>query len=148
MVLRLTREQLLGAAYMNETWSETMRSLDIEYYNSRFACFAPTTSKWVSQTVCGLQNYVTLDNKRDYEEFDPVFMGVNLLWSAKKLYADAGFQWLSTGTTKKTYNVDTLTGSDLVRTSIDAGLTPKEIQAKWAGGLKEFKKKREKYLMY
>lgn len=136
-----------------------MRALDIPNTNFRPACFSPTTSKFQSQTVCGLQSYIFLDSVSDHEEFDPVFLGVSLLWSAKNLYTVGGndtgfgnttqsFRWLFNGSNKSLYDVDVLTGGSLVREGIEAGLSPDEIRSQWEAGLHAFKTKRSSYLLY
>lgn len=136
-----------------------MRALDIPNTNFRPACFSPTTSKFQSQTVCGLQSYIFLDSVSDHEEFDPVFLGVSLLWSAKHLYTVGGndtgfgnttqsFHWLFNGSNKSLYDVDVLTGGSLIREGIEAGLSPDEIRSQWEADLQAFKKKRETYLLY
>lgn len=43
---------------------------------------------------------------------------------------------------------DKLAGSDKLRTQIISGLNEKEIKSSWESGLKEFKKTRDKYLLY
>ena len=43
---------------------------------------------------------------------------------------------------------DKLAGSDKLRTQIISGLDEKEIKSSWEPGLKEFKKTRDKYLLY
>lgn len=151
--------ELIGAPYTNDSWSSTMRSLNIPYTTFRPACFSPTTSKFVSQTACGLQSYISLTSEHDYATFDPIYLGVSLLWSAKHLYTansntsgfgntTTSFHWLFNTGVSSTYDVDVLTGSPLIRESIEAGLSPDKIRDSWEGGLKEFKKKRAKYLLY
>lgn len=136
-----------------------MRALNIPLTNFRSACFSPTTSKFESQTVCGLQSYIFLNSIGDYEEFDPVFLGVSLLWSAKRLYTVAGndtgfgnttqsFHWLFNGSNTSLYDVDVLTGGSIVREGIENGLSPDEIRSQWEADLQAFKKKRESYLLY
>ncbi|GKZ56588.1 hypothetical protein AnigIFM49718_001855 [Aspergillus niger] len=149
---------LLGGSFTNDSWTDEMRALKIPHTNFRSACFSPTTSKFQSQTVCGLQSYVFLNSIGDYEEFDPVFLGVSLLWSAKHLYTVGGndtgfgnttqsFHWLF-GSKTGLYDVDVLTGGSLVREGIEAGLPPDEIRSQWEADLQAFKKKRETYLLY
>ena len=151
--------QLLGAPFANETWTAALRSQSIPHTSYRTACFNPTISKFADQTACGVQTYVSLpkshhhygpDNQDDV--FDPVFMGINLLWTAKRLYTNAssvsdedGFTWLESG---GKYTIDTLTGGTLVREGIEMGLEPGEIREMWMEGLEEFKEKRERYLLY
>ena len=154
--------QLIGAPYTNATWTTQMRSLGIPHTSFRTACFNPTISKFANQTACGVQTYVSLPqgpnhdhHDRNHDEtFDPVFLGLSLLWTAKHLYTNEsstgeqdGFHWLSSGESGE-YNIDLLAGGPLVRESIDAGLRPEEIKEKWKGGLEEFKEKREAYLLY
>ena len=97
-----------------------------------------------------MQSYITLTDKGDCEEFDPIYLGTSLLWTAKHLYTSGskeGFEWLKTEDTGE-YNVDRLVGSPLIRKGIDAGLSPEDIRKQWMRGLEEFKGDREKYLLY
>ena len=43
---------------------------------------------------------------------------------------------------------DKLAGGDKLRTQMISGLDEKEIRLSWESGLKEFKKTRDKYLLY
>lgn len=153
------KPQLLGAPFINDSWVQKMRSLDIPHTNYRFACFTPTTSKFDSQTACGLQSHISLRKPQEYTEFDPVHLGVSLLWSAKHLYTvsnnDTGFgntttsfHWLFNGSQKSVYDVDVLSGGPFIREGIEAGLSPDEIRELWQDDLSNFRKKRESYLLY
>jgi uncharacterized protein YbbC (DUF1343 family) len=44
--------------------------------------------------------------------------------------------------------IDTLTGSDHVRTSVDSGRGIDEIVAGWQAGLRSFRALRDRYLIY
>lgn len=152
MIVNKLTGKLLGAPFGNTTWSQRMRSLNIPNTNYRFACFTPTTSKFVSEVSCGIQSYITLGGQ-DYREFDPVYLGTSLLWTAKHLYTSGsnsssdGFHWIfSEGTND--YNIDRLAGGPLIRKGIDSGLSPDEIRERWMGGLEEFREKRNRYLLY
>jgi uncharacterized protein YbbC (DUF1343 family) len=136
-----------------------MRSLSISNTDYRFACFSPTTSKFESETACGLQTYISLTSVRDYEQFDPVHLGVSLLWSAKHLYTTAkndigfgnttqSFHWVFNGSQKTVYDIDVLAGGSLIREGIESGLSPDEIRSLWHDELREFKRKRKSYLLY
>lgn len=151
--------ELLGAPWIkDETWALSMRDLGIPHTNYRFACFTPTTSKFSAQSSCGLQTYVQLGGDGDYQAFDPVFVGVSLLYTARKLYTvdnttgdgttTGAFHWIYSGSSKTLYDVDVLTGSPLIREGIESGLTPDEIRAAWTPSLEVFKQKRAKYLLY
>lgn len=148
--------ELLGAPWANESWVDAMRKLNVPQTSYRFQCFTPTTSKFQGSTACGLQIYMDLQHG-DYEEFDAPFVGVNLLYTARKLFAvgdtsgqaptNGSFHWLYSGSSK-TYDVDVLTGSPLVRESIEKGMTPEEIRKAWAPRLQKFRQIRKKYLLY
>lgn len=145
--------ELLGATFANETWRDSMSVLSIPYTKYRFACFAPTDSKFEGETACGLQTYINLDSVAEYKAFDPVYLGLTLLSTVKSLYtngtnATAGFQWRYDTGNVIPYDIDRLTGSDLVRTSLDQGLSPDAIKEAWTSGLEDFKKLRAKYLLY
>lgn len=146
----------MGAPWTNESWTTAMRDLEIPYTDYRFQCFTPTTSKFSSNVSCGLQAYTAVDTDYEHATFDPVYVGVGLLWSARHLYANGStepnegnctgsFHWRQNG---DYYDVDLLVGSPLVRERIENGLTPSEIKAEWKGELDLFKKKRAKYLLY
>ncbi|PGH02331.1 hypothetical protein AJ79_07671 [Helicocarpus griseus UAMH5409] len=150
--------ELLGAPFTDDTWSATIRALNIAHTAYRPACFSPTTSKFAGNTSCGIQTYVSASSKREFETFDPIYLGVSLLWAAKKLYTapvddgnvTASFHWLYSESSDggRRYNVDLLSGGPLVREGIDAGLSPHALREKWMGGLGEFRRVRERYLLY
>ena len=151
--------ELIGAPYTNDTWTTLMRGLNVTYTSFRTACFSPTTSKFISQTSCGLQSYISLQSAQDYGDFDPVYLGVALLWSAKNLFTADGntsgvgnttesFHWLFSGASTTLYDIDVLSGGPLIREGIEGGLTPREIKSGWEAGLEDFKTKRKGYLLY
>ena len=151
--------ELLGAPWANESWVTEMRSLKVPHTDYRFQCFVPTTSKYDTQTACGLQTYMTdLRNDRDYAEFDAPFIGVNLLYAARKLFTvsnttgDApttgAFHWIFSGSSKTLYDIDVLTGSPLVREGLEKGWTPDQVRKAWTPRLEQFREKRKKYLLY
>ncbi|KAK2612767.1 hypothetical protein QQS21_001218 [Conoideocrella luteorostrata] len=149
--------ELLGAPWVNESWVEAMREMRVPHTQYRFQCFTPTASKFQGQTTCGLQTYMRLDRPRDYAEFDAPFVVVNLLYTARRLFAGArtdgekptntSFHWLYSGNSK-TYDVDVLTGSGLVREGLERGMTPEEVRTAWMPRLREFRENRKKYLLY
>lgn len=149
---------LLGAPWANESWVTAMRELQIPNANYRFQCFTPTTSKFVNTTACGLEIYLDLESTRDYASFDPVYLGVSLLYTARHLYtvgntttsnpSTSSFHWIYSGSSSTVLDVDVLTGSSIIRTGIDLGKTPIEIRNNWLPELQLFREKREKYLLY
>jgi uncharacterized protein YbbC (DUF1343 family) len=147
--------ELIGAPWANESWVTAMRELDIPNTQYRFSCFTPTSSKFEGNVSCGVQTYVnTLDDEL-IGEFDAPYLGVALLYTARKLYTidnstqeDDSFHWRSSAAGDSVYNVDLLAGTPLIREGIESGLTPEEIREAWLPGLNEFKEKRSKYLLY
>ncbi|GHJ38642.1 exo-beta-N-acetylmuramidase NamZ domain-containing protein [Streptomyces sp. TS71-3] len=127
--------ELLGADGIDHRWADAVNALDLPGVNFREAYFAPTFSKFQGKTVGGVQLHV-----HDRESYDPVRTGIALLVTAKKVWD--GFAW------RPDNDIDTLTGSTLVRTMIDAGATGDEVVAAWQDELAAFRAVRRKYLLY
>ena len=150
--------ELLGAPWTNESWVEAMRELDIANTRYRFHCFTPTTEDFEGEVSCGLQTYVDAQSEKDLKEFDAPYVGVSLLYTARKLYTvdnstgeeptTGAFHWIYNTADKSMYDVDVLTGSALVREGIEDGKSPDEIREAWTPRLEEFREKRKKYLIY
>jgi uncharacterized protein YbbC (DUF1343 family) len=79
-------------------------------------------------------------NVYDREKFEPVKVGVYILYALKKLYPDK-FKWRTAGQ-------DRLWGTDKVRLMIDEGKKPDEIIKTWKDDVKKFLSIRQKYLLY
>jgi len=79
-------------------------------------------------------------NVYDREKFEPVKVGVYILYALKKLYPDK-FKWRTAGQ-------DRLWGTDKIRLMIDEGKKPEEIIKTWESELKKFLSIRQKYLLY
>jgi uncharacterized protein YbbC (DUF1343 family) len=92
----------------------------------REAYFAPTFSKWVGQNCAGVQVLVT-----DRNAFDPIRTAIAMIVTARRRYP-AGFAWRES---VRPYWIDTLTGSDQVRTAIDAGADAAAVVAGWQAEL-------------
>ncbi|CAH0024393.1 unnamed protein product [Clonostachys rhizophaga] len=150
--------ELLGAPWGNESWVSAMRELNIANTQYRFQCFTPTANEFQGKVSCGLQTYANLRSVEELEEFDAPYVGVSLLYTARKLYAventtgdeptTGAFHWVYSKADGSLYNVDLLTGSPLIREGIEDGLTPEEIRDAWLPRLDVFREKRKKYLLY
>ncbi|WAX80838.1 exo-beta-N-acetylmuramidase NamZ family protein [Streptomyces sp. KMM 9044] len=127
--------ELLGAEGIDGRWAAGANGLDLAGVRFREAYFAPTFSKFRGRTVGGVQLHV-----HDREAFDPVRTGVGLLVSAKRAWS--GFAW------RPDHWIDQLTGSERVRTMIDAGADTDEVVAGWREGLAAFRRTRREYLLY
>jgi uncharacterized protein YbbC (DUF1343 family) len=79
-------------------------------------------------------------NVYDREKFEPVKVGVYILYALKKLYPDK-FKWRTAGQ-------DRLWGTDKVRLMIDEGKKPDEIIKTWEDDVRKFLSIRQKYLLY
>lgn len=138
--------ELIGAPYVEGDFSEALRDRDgygADGVLFREAYFAPTFSKHEGVTVGGVQLHIT-----DPEDLDPIGATLVMLDELKNLYPD-DFEWRYDDYDPETpYWVDKLTGSDYVRKSLDAGESPEEVARGWRGELDEFKRLRERYLIY
>ncbi|GAB2786078.1 DUF1343 domain-containing protein [Streptomyces chlorus] len=127
--------ELLGAEGIDGRWAAEANGLGLAGVRLREAYFAPTFSKFQGKTVGGVQLHV-----HDREAFDPVRTGVGLLVSAKRTWS--GFAW------RPDHWIDRLTGSERVRTMIDAGADTDEVVAGWREELGAFRRTRREYLLY
>jgi uncharacterized protein YbbC (DUF1343 family) len=126
----------IAAPYGDWRWRDALTALDPPGAAFREAYTVPTFSKWVNQTIGGVQLYVT-----DRNSFDAIRTAVAMLVTAKQLYPD-GFGW------REDLWIDKLTGSDQVRTDIDAGKSTDQVVAGWQADLAKFRALRERYLIY
>lgn len=76
----------------------------------------------------------------DRQSYEPVKVGVYILATAKKLFADS-LRW-------RERSIDRLSGTPALRTSIDARVAPQKIVSMWKDEVERFKKIRQKYLLY
>ncbi|MFI9426412.1 exo-beta-N-acetylmuramidase NamZ domain-containing protein [Streptomyces achromogenes] len=127
--------ELLGAEGVDGRWAAAVNGLGLPGVRFREAYFAPTFSKFQGKTVGGLQVHVT-----DRAAFDPVRTGIALLVTARKVWD--GFAW------RPDHWIDKLTGSDRVRTMIDAGADTDEVTGAWEEELAAFRRVRKGYLLY
>lgn len=135
--------ELLGAPYIDWKLSDAVRALDLPGTTFREAYFTPTFSKYQGQTVGGVQVYAT-----DRYEHDPIWTALAIILEVKRLYPD-DFEWrYDAWDPQRPYWIDKLTGSDYVRTSVDAGKSLDEIVAGWQDELNAFRRMRAKYLLY
>jgi uncharacterized protein YbbC (DUF1343 family) len=137
--------ELVTAPYIDYNWADTLNAelAANGLHGTRFReeYVEPTSDKY-QNTVCGgLQCYVT-----DRGSFDAITTAVAMLATARRLYPSS-FGWGYPGLEPSTW-VDNLSGSDWIRTSVDAGKSTGEIVAGWQAELAEFTHLREKYLIY
>lgn len=132
--------ELIGAPYVDHHWAEALNSAGLTGVQFREAYFVPTFHKFVNQTCGGVEVQVT-----DRDGFDPIRTAVEMFITAKTLYAK-DFVWRYEA--NNPYWIDKLSGSDYLRTAIDAGKTTDEVVAGWQADLATFERLRERYLSY
>ncbi|WP_405164760.1 DUF1343 domain-containing protein [Nocardia sp. NBC_01499] len=136
--------ELITAPYIDYHWLDALNA-ELEtngVHGTRFReeYVRPTFDKY-ENTVCGgLQCYIT-----DRGSFDAITTAVAMLVTVRRRYPD-GFGWQYPG--RDAIWVDKLSGSDWIRTSVDAGKDTAEIVAGWQAELAEFARLRKEYLMY
>ncbi|WP_405981436.1 exo-beta-N-acetylmuramidase NamZ domain-containing protein [Streptomyces sp. NBC_00158] len=127
--------EVVGAEGVDRRWSEAANGLGLPGVWFRETWFTPAFSKHAGK-VCGGVRLVV----HDREAFDPVRAGIGLLVTARRVWS--GFGW------RADHWIDRLTGSDRVRTMVDAGAGVEEVADAWAAGLAGFTAVRAGYLLY
>ncbi|MER5871859.1 DUF1343 domain-containing protein [Streptomyces sp. NPDC002044] len=127
--------EVVGAEGADRRWAEAANALGLPGVWFREAYFTPTFSKHAGRLCGGVRLIV-----HDRETFDPVRAGIGLLVTARRTWN--GFGW------RADHWIDRLTGSDRVRTMVDAGAGVEEIAGDWAAGLARFAEARAGYLLY
>jgi uncharacterized protein YbbC (DUF1343 family) len=128
--------ELIGAPYVDHRWSAALEAAATPGVQFREAYFAPTFSKWVGQTVGGVQLQIA-----DAKHFDAVRTATLMIVTAKQLYP-ADFAWRSDNW------IDKLTGSTRFRTMVDGGSSADEVVAAWQPELADFETLRRAQLLY
>ncbi|MFI5619982.1 exo-beta-N-acetylmuramidase NamZ domain-containing protein [Streptomyces sp. NPDC051567] len=127
--------EVVGAEGADRRWAQAADALGLPGVWFRETWFTPVFSKHAGK-VCGGVRLVV----HDRDAFDPVRAGIGLLVTARRTWS--GFAW------RADHWIDRLTGSDRVRTLVDAGAGVEEIAGDWAAGLARFAAVRERYLLY
>lgn len=127
--------EVLGAEGVDRRWAQAANGLGLPGVWFREAYFTPVFSKHAGKVCGGVRLLV-----HDRAAFDPVRAGIGLLVTARRTWS--GFAW------RPDHWIDRLTGSDRVRTMVDAGAGVEEIAGDWAAGLARFARVRDGYLLY
>ena len=110
----------------------------------RPACFQPTFQKHAGKTCGGVQLHVT-----DRSAFQPVRTGLAVL-AVLREFSGGHFRW-RTETYEFVSNpmaIDLLFGSDRERLALEAGQSWRDLAAAWTVEEKEFRERREPFLLY
>lgn len=131
--------ETIGAPFLDHRWAAALNNSGLPGVRFRECHFIPTFNKFANETCGGVELHVT-----DRNAFDPTRTGVEMLITARAA-APADFQWVENG---GRYWLDLLSGSDYVRSAIEAGTNSADIAAGWQDGLRAFGNVRERYLIY
>ncbi|MGW4485965.1 exo-beta-N-acetylmuramidase NamZ family protein [Amycolatopsis sp. NPDC004368] len=128
--------EIIGAPGVDWHWRDKLEALNLPGARFRETYFVPTFSKFVNETCGGVQLTVT-----DPKAFDAITTAVAMLVTAKQV-APQAFGW------RPDYAIDLLSGSDRLRTMIDAGAGIDEVTGAWRTELAAFDRQRRPYLIY
>ena len=131
--------EYIGAPWI-EPVSFSKKLADLKLKNFRFkpVYFKPTFSKYAGMLCGGVQMFYTGGN------FSPSEAAYRIIGAIMKHYPYYA-QWVQYG---PRYEIDSLAGTDKFRTFIQSGRPWEEFRKEIAAGIKEYNKKRKKYLLY
>lgn len=137
--------EIFGAPYIDE--EEIVKELDLKKIPGvqfRPLKFIPTFHKYKGLVCGGAQIYVN-----DLERFDPVFTGLEIISTIKRLYPKK-FAWRKPPYEfeKKKMPFDILIGNSWIRQEIERGDSVDSMRMRWEDDLERFRRKRKKYLLY
>jgi len=137
--------EIVGAPFVDGTrLAERLAVHRLPGVRFRPLWFRPTFHKFAGQVCAGIQVHLT-----DRAVFEPYRCGVAIL---HELHATCGesFRWR-----REPYEfvsdrlaIDLLTGSDVIRTGIERGLSLAELAANWLPAQRRFAERREPHLLY
>ncbi len=137
--------ELSGAPWVDpHQMVERLKEMDLPGVFFRPLFFVPTFHKWSGESVGGVQIHL-LDRHR----FKPFLTGLALVGVYRELAGDR-FQWKEPPYEYECEKLpfDILCGTDRVRRLIEAEATLEELERSWENELEEFRKVRERYLLY
>ncbi len=133
--------ELIGGPGFDYHWSDQLNAANLPGVSFREAYFTPTFNKFANTLCAGVEVKVT-----DSQAFDPIRTAVAMLVEARKFPA---FAWRTDSwDAARPYWIDKLSGSERLRTMIDAGASTDEIVGAWRDELAEFDARRQPYLLY
>jgi uncharacterized protein YbbC (DUF1343 family) len=133
--------ELIGGPGFDYHWSDRLNAANLPGVSFREAYFTPTFNKFANTLCAGVEVKVT-----DSQSFDPIRTAVAMLVEARKFPA---FAWRTDSwDAARPYWIDKLSGSERLRTMIDAGASTDEIVGAWRDELAAFDAQRLPYLLY
>ncbi|WP_075007029.1 exo-beta-N-acetylmuramidase NamZ family protein [Stigmatella aurantiaca] len=133
--------ELIGGPGFDYHWSDRLNAANLPGVSFREAYFTPTFNKFVNTLCAGVEVKVT-----NPQVFDPIRTAVAMLVEARKYPA---FAWRADAwDSARPHWIDKLSGSERLRTMIDAGASPDDIIGAWQEELAAFDAQRRPYLLY
>lgn len=135
--------EYLGAPFVDGTlWAETLNALALPGVTFSPVTFTPKSIPGVTGRPKheGDACKGIFVNVLDRDVYEPVRTGVFILSTARSLFP-SDFRWREGA-------IDRLSGTTLVRTVLDRGGDPNELVDSWKEGVENFRRIREKYLLY
>ncbi|GAA4902194.1 uncharacterized protein YbbC (DUF1343 family) [Stackebrandtia albiflava] len=130
--------QVIGAPGIDHRWQAALTAADLPGVEFREAYFKPVFSKWQGATCGGVEVQIT-----DHDVFDPIRTALAMIIVQRREFPQYG--WREGDTVPW---IDKLTGSDQVRTDIEAGADVDTVIAGWRDELADFRDIRRDHLLY
>lgn len=128
--------ELVGAPGIDWRWAEALNTQHLPGVRFRENYDVPTFDKFVNKTCGGVQVHLT-----DPSRVDAIRTAVAMIVTAKQLYPSV-FGW------RPDNWIDNLTGSNRLRTMVDAGASVDDVVGAWQGELTDFRRERRPFLLY
>jgi len=137
--------ELIGAPYIDpDEYASGLNNLGLPGVLFRGCVFRPTFQKHADVSCGGVQIHVI-----DRDSFEPVIAGLAMVKLAFDMYPEH-FRWKNPPY-EYVYDrnpFDVISGTEKIREAIEQGRGLPEIEESWKSRLAEFRKIREKYLLY
>jgi uncharacterized protein YbbC (DUF1343 family) len=128
--------ELIAAPGIDWRWAGALNALGLPGVRFRENYDVPTFDKFTARTCGGVQVHLT-----DRHTVDPIRTAVAMIVTARQLYP-AVFGW------RPDNWIDNLTGSDRLRTMVDAGASTDDVVGAWQPELASFRQQRSPFLIY
>jgi uncharacterized protein YbbC (DUF1343 family) len=128
--------ELIAAPGIDWRWADALNALHLPGVRFRENYDVPTFDKFTGTTCGGVQVHLT-----DRHAVDPIHTAVAMIVTARQLYP-AVFGW------RPDHWIDNLTGSNRLRTMVDADASVADVVGAWQQELASFRKQRSPFLIY
>jgi uncharacterized protein YbbC (DUF1343 family) len=133
--------EICGGPWVDGTkLAEELNQFNLPGIYFRSLTFKTYYLRFVDESCSGVQLHIT-----DFSEFQPMRTQIHLMTSLKKLFPEYDYFEKAN---RRISSFNRALGTDEVMNAIQEGKSADEIIASWQGDLEEFKKIREKYLLY